>query len=116
MFARVLVQQCPFMLLDEPTSAQDPKGTLTIQRVLMRQRTEQAAVLAAVHDINLALRFFDRLIVLKQGKVISQGRPMEVLDSGALQEAFEVRLRRIGKPGTSLVISEMNSQGKSQTV
>ena len=106
MFARVLVQRCRFVLLDEPTSAQDPAGILRMQEVLKELSRSGVGVLAAVHDLNLALRFFQKVVVLARGTVVQQGAPHAVLENGALESAFGVRLRLIDDGGLPLVVPE----------
>lgn len=105
LFARTLVQQGRFLLLDEPTSAQDPKGSLAVMEMLRTKGDEGVGILAAVHDLNLALWFFDRLVVLKGGNVIGEGLPESVLARGVLEEAFDVPLARVGEEGRALVVA-----------
>jgi iron complex transport system ATP-binding protein len=61
--------------------------------LLAHRSAEGRAVLASMHDLNLAVRHFTRLIVLRQGHIIAQGTPREVVDSGALSQAFDVEVR-----------------------
>lgn len=109
MMARVLVQQCPVMLLDEPTSAQDPKAALRLLGLLAELAERGVTLLVAIHDLNLALRAFDRVAVLCDGELLACEAPERILELGALESAFGVRLRRVGESqGRPVVVSEMS--------
>ena len=107
MLAQVLAQECPFMLLDEPTSAQGPYGVLLVAKVIKKATQDGVGVMAAVHDLNFALSGFDRIIVLKEGTILLEAPPNEVLESGALEETFAVNFHRIESEECSYVVSEL---------
>lgn len=85
--ARGLVQRCELLILDEPTNHLDVRHQLELISVL---RGSGRTVLAAIHDLNLALAFFDQVIVLHDGGVLAQGRPVEVLTPDVVAQAFGV--------------------------
>ena len=90
--ARALVQDSEFFILDEPTSALDLKHqieTMTIMRDLTREENKTAII--AVHDLNLALNYSDRVIVLKDSKVYADGAPTDVITSDMLESVYNVR-------------------------
>ncbi len=87
--ARGLAQETPLLLLDEPLTHLDVAhqvGTLSLLRELNRE--EGLTILTALHDINLASEFCDRLVVLKQGRVVADGAPSEVVTSSLLVRVF----------------------------
>lgn len=87
--ARGLAQETPLLLLDEPLTHLDVAhqvGTLSLLRQLNRE--EGLTVLAALHDINLASEFCDRLIVLRQGQMVADGTPSEVITPALLARVF----------------------------
>ncbi|WBE25095.1 heme ABC transporter ATP-binding protein [Denitrificimonas caeni] len=91
--ARVLAQLWPggagqVLLLDEPTSMLDPLHQHSILQAVRRFAEQGGAVLVIVHDLNLAARYCDDLLLLNQGKVFSAGTPTEVLRADILQEVF----------------------------
>ena len=92
--AQVLVRAPRLLLLDEPTSALDLRWQLQVLQTV-RDQVGEAGTLAmiAVHDLNLALRFCDRIVVLGQGRVLAAGLPAEVLTPGLLRAAYGVRAR-----------------------
>lgn len=89
--ARALAQQPRLLLLDEPTANLDvlhQLRLLDLVRGLVRERG--LAALAAIHDLELAARYCDRLLLLKDGRKIADGTPTEVLTSERMAEAFGV--------------------------
>lgn len=78
-----------YLLLDEPTSAQDP-GRSTLLADLLRRRAMQrrVGIVVIVHDLNLAARLCDRLILLYKGKLLAQGSPRDVITKETLTHAF----------------------------
>lgn len=92
--AQVLVRKPPLLLLDEPTSALDLRWQLNVlETVRAITREDNAICLMAIHDINLALRFCDQLVVLGGGGVLAAGRPEMVMDATLLRRAYGVEGR-----------------------
>ena len=92
LFARALAQDSPLLFLDEPIASLDLSHQLeTLERVRERsKREDRRAALAALHDIGLAARFCDRLILLHDGEIALDGRPEDVLHSSVLERYFGV--------------------------
>jgi len=91
--ARALATEAKILLLDEPTANLDLAHQALMFR-LIRQRcveSESSAVIIT-HDLNLACAFADRILLLKRGKVIAKGKPVEVLTKANLREAFNVEV------------------------
>lgn len=96
MIARALAQQPRLLLLDEPTSHLDLDHQVRIHRMMQRLAHEwPMAVLCVSHDINLAARFADRLVLMRDGKVVAQGSPKEVLEKALLQTVFGVSVELV---------------------
>lgn len=92
--AQVLVRQPPLMLLDEPTSALDLRWQLTVlERVRTITRETGAIALVASHDLNLALRFCDQVLLLGPGGASQTGSPTAVLTPANLAQAYGVAAR-----------------------
>ncbi|QLG28717.1 heme ABC transporter ATP-binding protein [Halorarum halophilum] len=91
LFARALAQQTPALLLDEPTASLDINHQLRTFGLVAEAVADGKAALAAIHDLNLAARFCDRLVLLADGEVRATGSPEAVLADDALAEAFGVR-------------------------
>ncbi len=90
MLARVLNQQAPIIYLDEPNASLDIRHTLEIFE-LLSQRAE--TVISPVHDINLAERFFNRFLLLKQGKLLADVS-RDQLTPELLTETYDVLVTR----------------------
>lgn len=93
--ARVLVQvwaesdQSKFLLLDEPTSSLDIAHQHQVLHIASKLKTKNIAVLAVLHDLNMAAAYADQVILLKEGKVYQQGTVAEVMASKHLEYVFE---------------------------
>lgn len=88
--ARALAQQPQLLLLDEPTSHLDIQAQILVLETLRRRAAAGCTVVLAMHDLNLAARYCDHLVVLASGRTVRQGRPAEVLDSAMLLEVYGV--------------------------
>lgn len=86
--ARVLAQQAPVLLLDEPTAHLDPHHQHAAMAVAQTLATEGAAVLAVLHDLNLAAVYADRIGLLAGGRLLALGAPCEVLTAERLAAVF----------------------------
>ena len=88
LFARTLVRRSPLLLLDEPDSAMDYERRHRLLRWLKEYaRWEEAGVLLCSHDANIALRYADRLLLLKDGRLLGQVQ-MTHATAGSLREAL----------------------------
>ncbi len=86
--ARVLAQETPCLLLDEPTSAQDPARSGRIAALARSLADEGRIVLAPLHDLNLALRRADRLLFLREGRILADRVPGGI-DPELLERVYE---------------------------
>lgn len=105
--AMLLAQQAPMLLLDEPSAALDLAHQYSLLQ-LLRRLTEQGqcAVVAILHDLNLALRYADRIIALHSGRLWFDGSPGELLQHPQLTGLYGIDLdivRRDGKAPVAVV-------------
>ena len=92
--ATALAQQPRLLLLDEPTVHLDIAHQVEIlEQVKDLNRGNGLTVVAAMHDLNLSAMYFDRLVLIKQGKVIASGTPPEVLTEINIREVFSASTR-----------------------
>lgn len=92
MIARALAQSPQLLLLDEPTSHLDIANQYSVLGLVKRLAAERnIAVIAVLHDINLALRFSSRLILLKQGRLLADGAPQAVLTPEMLENLYDMK-------------------------
>ena len=97
--ARALAQEAPILLLDEPTAGLDLRYRMELFHLLRELRGEGLAVLVITHDLNLAARFADRLLLLDRGRATARGAPESVLSREALEAVYEWPLRLVAHPG-----------------
>jgi iron complex transport system ATP-binding protein len=99
--ARCLAQDADVLLLDEPTAHLDLGHQLRILRTLRDAAKRRGkAVLAALHDLNLAALVADRVAVLREGRIVADGPPKAVLTAALVREAFGAEVEVLDHPRT----------------
>ncbi len=76
--ASVLAMRTPVVVLDEPTTGQDARGVRTIEQIVERLADEGRTVIAVSHDLRFVAETFERVVVMRQGRVILDGPPAQV--------------------------------------
>ncbi|MBX3468898.1 MAG: ABC transporter ATP-binding protein [Planctomycetes bacterium] len=99
--ARALCQGTSALLLDEPTSAQDPGHALDLFALFAALAREGRTVVVATHDLNAAARHADRLVALDAGRVVADGVPADVLAPAPLRAVFDVEAV-VGRDGDAV--------------
>jgi iron complex transport system ATP-binding protein len=94
MLARVLAVQAPVLLADEPTASLDPRHQITVMNDLKAESRRGALVVAVTHDIALASRLADEIVLMNDGRIVAQGAPADVLTDTMLAEVYGVRVLR----------------------
>ena len=101
LIARALVQQTPFILLDESLSQLDINYQIEIMKLLRTIHSkENKTVLIVSHNINLAANYAERLIFLKEGKLLAAGKPEDLMQKETLKDLFAVELDIMINPHT----------------
>ena len=90
--ARSIAQQSDVILLDEPTSDLDIYHQVQISELIRGLVAEGRTIVAAIHDINLAARYCDEVMLLKDGAVAFKGRPAEAITAATLREVFQTQV------------------------
>ncbi len=91
--AKAIAQGSSLLLMDEPTSDLDLKNQLEVMKSLRKiisDKNTQKSALIAIHDINIAARFADRILLLHNGSILASGKPREVLTKHNIAEVFAV--------------------------
>ena len=106
--AQALAQDAPVLVLDEPTTHLDPRHVLDVLGVVRGLARRGRAILAVLHDLDLAARTCDRLVVLHDGRVVADGAPATVLTPALLSEVYGVDAEIVpdaatGRPSVRLV-------------
>ena len=94
MLARVLAVEAPLVLADEPVAALDPYHQLRVMELLRDYADSGAALVVVLHDLTLAARFCDELLLLREGALVARGPADEVLSAAHLAEAYRVTALR----------------------
>ncbi|MBP8113514.1 MAG: ATP-binding cassette domain-containing protein, partial [Aeromonas sp.] len=105
LIARTLLQLWPglntdgrVLLLDEPLAGLDLHHQLALLRLLKRLARQGLLVVIAIHDINLAIDWADRILCLQQGRVVSEGG-VDVIDEALLERVFQIKTDRVEAAG-----------------
>lgn len=97
----VLAQNTDILFLDEPTTYLDLATSVDILELVDSLRQELGrTVVMVLHDLNLAVRYSDYLVIMKEGQVIASGAPAEIITAELLQDAFDLRARVVEDPET----------------
>ena len=113
--AMALAQQTPLLLLDEPTTFLDIAHQVELLDLFARLNHGAGRTLVAVlHDLNQASRYADNLVAMKDGRVVAQGRPRDIITADLVFEVFGLRARIITDPEskTPLVIPLASGQDR----
>ena len=110
--ARALAQEAPVLLLDEPTSSLDIGHGLEVLELIDELRGQEGlTVVTAVHDLTLAGRFADRLVLLDHGMVVADGPPSAVLREDVLVSSYGPSLRVVDDGDGPTVIPTRRQSG-----
>lgn len=104
MIARLLAADPTILLADEPVAALDAYHQLHAMEMLAERAARGTAVAVVLHDLSLAARFCDRVLVLDHGAVVACGKAREVLQPAILEPVYGVRMRVIDEEGVTAII------------
>jgi iron complex transport system ATP-binding protein len=90
LLARALAVEAPLLLADEPITGLDPYHQLHVMEILRDTAHRGTGVLAVLHDLTLAMRYMDRVVLLHEGQVIANGTPTEVLTEDNLERVYRI--------------------------
>ena len=92
--ARVLAVEAPVILADEPTASLDPRHQFDVMKSLRASADKGVLVIVVTHDLGLAARFADTVLVLSDGRLVSQGAPIEALSEKIIGDVFRISAYR----------------------
>ena len=104
LLARALAVEAPILLADEPVSALDPRHQLSVMETLQAQAQGNRLVIVVLHDLALAARFADRIILMQAGRIVADGPPNAVLTAERLGAVFGVEIVTVERDGTRAVL------------
>ena len=104
--AMALAQQTGILLLDEPTTFLDLAHQVEVLNLCARLHAGGRTMVAVLHDLNLACRYAEHLIAMRDGRIAAMGRPSDIVTAELIEEVFGLACRVIDDPetGTPLVI------------
>lgn len=111
LLARALATGAQALLADEPTAGLDPEAQLMVLERLKARAAAGQAVLVSLHDLALAARFADRVVVLEGGRVVADDAPMAALTPRVMAETFGLTARWVEGPDGPLLSSGRYSDG-----
>ncbi len=93
--AMALAGDTEYFLFDEPATYLDVRHQVELAALMQELGRQGKTVTAVLHDINSALQISDRIVVMCRGRIVAEGAPEEIYESGVLQEVFGVKVRRL---------------------
>jgi iron complex transport system ATP-binding protein len=106
LLARALAVEAPVLLADEPVAALDPRHQLVVLEVLQARARLGGIVVAVMHDLALAARFADDIVLLESGRVQARGTPESVLTESQLAASFGILARVRAVEGRLVIAAE----------
>lgn len=102
--ARALATEASVLIADEPTASLDERHQLIIMDLLQRIAHQGTAVLAIIHDLALAMRFADRVVVMNEGRIVANDAPALALTPERIAEVFGISVNRVETPDGPLLL------------
>ncbi len=102
--ARVLAVEAPVVLADEPTASLDPRYQLDVMQTLRKAADAGTLVIVVTHDLGLAARFADMVLVMAAGRLAAQGTPHDALSDEVLQQVFRVSAYRADYQDSGVIL------------
>ncbi len=102
--ARVLAVEAPVILADEPTASLDPRYQLEVMKTLRSAADGGVLVIVVTHDLGLAARFADMVLVLSDGRLVAQGAPTQALSEKIMADVFRVSAYRAEHGNETVIV------------
>ena len=104
LLARALAVEAPLLMADEPIAELDPYHQIHVMEILKNKTNDGCGVLAVLHDLTLAARFMDRLVLIDRGRVVAEGRPHQVLSEANLGNVYRISALQDSTPSGPFVL------------
>lgn len=102
--ARALATEASVLIADEPTASLDARHQLIVMNLLQRIARQGTAVLAIIHDLALAMRFADRVVVMNEGRIVANDTPSLALTPDRIADVFGISVNRVETPDGPLLL------------
>lgn len=115
--AQALVRNPIVLLLDEPTSALDLRHQLTVMNTVRGLADEGRVVVAVLHDLALAAKWADRIVLLESGKIVSDGNPLQSFTPELLSRVYGVkaRIETCSKGTLQIIVDDISDEKHAGT-
>ncbi len=103
--ARTIVQEPEILLMDEPTSFLDPKHEVEIME-LVKELSERMGktVIVTLHNLDLAVKYSDYLVFMKNGEIVGKGKTQEILSEEILEKVYDIKMRIVDFNGSKIIL------------
>lgn len=102
--ARALATEAPVLIADEPTASLDERHRLIVMELLRNIARQGAAVVAIIHNLALAMRFADKVVLMNEGRIVASGTPQDALTPERIAEVFGVSVNRVETPDGPVLV------------
>lgn len=93
--ARAISQESEILILDEPTNNLDPEHQLKLMDILAKLYTQNKTIICVMHDLNMVLRYFENIIMIKSGTIYSEGKTIKTLTEKSIYDVFNTKAKII---------------------
>lgn len=105
--AMLIAQDTNVILLDEPTTYLDIHYQFELMDIICNLKQQGKTIITVLHDLSLALKYADQVIVMNQGKIEGRGSPNDICQSGLIDKVFHVHMRQLSPSGGEYVFSPL---------
>jgi iron complex transport system ATP-binding protein len=105
LIARTLAQSSDILLLDEPTTFLDPKHAVEVMDLCRKLAAERGkTIVVTLHDLELAMKYSDIMVFMKEGKILASGRPEDVVAEELLERVYDLPMSIVPFDGRKLIL------------
>ncbi|MCJ2181466.1 ABC transporter ATP-binding protein [Novosphingobium sp. 1949] len=104
LFARALAVEAAGLIADEPLASLDPGHQIDVMALLAQEARRGKLVIAVLHDLTLAARYCDRLLLIDNGRLCADGAPLDVLTPARLEAVYGIRAFIVRDPGGPMIV------------
>ena len=102
--ARALAVEAPVVLADEPVASLDPRHQIDVMQTLRKAADDGVLVIVVTHDLGIAARFADHVMVLSAGRLVVQGAPSAALSEQVMRDVFRISAYRAEYRGEAVIV------------
>jgi iron complex transport system ATP-binding protein len=105
LIARTLAQSAEILLIDEPTTFLDPKHEVEVMDLCRKLALDKGkTVIVTLHNLEMAVKYSDAMVFMKEGRVVASGRPDEVLNTDLLEQVYDIPMSIVTYDGKKIIL------------